>query len=84
MLYGVGKGLKPGEAYPVEEDQGDSYFGDDLDKKGVSSLATPPVAPPTPPPTAPSAPQQPAAPPAPQQPAIGAKQKPQLPPAQNK
>ncbi len=37
-MYGTDKGLKPGEAYPVEEEKGDSYFGDELDRKGVSSL----------------------------------------------
>ena len=35
-MYGSDKGLKPGEAYPVEE--GDKYFGDELDRKGVLSL----------------------------------------------
>lgn len=54
-LYGKDKGLKPGEMYPVEEDEG-SYFGDDLDRKGASSLesgAPPPPA--TPPPAKPEA-----------------------------
>ncbi len=40
-LYGKDKGLKPGEAYEVEDDA--SYFGDDLDRKGVSSLESGPV-----------------------------------------
>jgi hypothetical protein len=36
-MYGKDLGLKPGEAYPVEESS-DSYFGDALDRKGVDSL----------------------------------------------
>jgi hypothetical protein len=38
-MYGKDGGLKPGEAYPVEDS--DSYFGDDLDRKGVNSLEDP-------------------------------------------
>jgi hypothetical protein len=41
-MYGKDQGLKPGEAYPVEESD-DSYFGDKLDRKGVSSLETAPA-----------------------------------------
>ncbi|MCK5560604.1 MAG: hypothetical protein KAJ51_08430, partial [Thermoplasmata archaeon] len=39
-MYGKDMGLKQGEAYPVEEEEAksDSYFGDKLDRKGVSSL----------------------------------------------
>ncbi|WP_455391748.1 hypothetical protein, partial [[Eubacterium] cellulosolvens] len=33
-MYGKDMGLKPGEAYPAEEEKRDSYFGDDLDRKG--------------------------------------------------
>ncbi len=42
-LYGKDLGLKPGEAYPVEDRAGssDNYFGDDLDRKGVSSFEAP-------------------------------------------
>ena len=39
QMYGKDMGLKPGEAYPVEDKE--SYFGDDLDRKGVSSLESP-------------------------------------------
>jgi hypothetical protein len=39
QMYGKDMGLKPGEAYPVEDKDG--YFGDDLDQKGVSSLESP-------------------------------------------
>jgi cyclophilin family peptidyl-prolyl cis-trans isomerase len=51
QLYGKDKGLKPGEMYPVEGDEStETYFGDALDRKGVSSLegATPPPATPAP------------------------------------
>ena len=44
QMYGTDLGLKPGEAYPVEsKEKKDSYFGDELDRKGVSSIeSTPP------------------------------------------
>jgi len=42
QMYGKDMGLKPGEAYPVEDDK-DGYFGDALDRKGVSSFESPPA-----------------------------------------
>jgi hypothetical protein len=70
QLYGKDQGLKPGEAYPVEDDE--SYFGDELDRKGVSSFDSPPPAPPqTPAPTK-------------KEEVTGAEKPPQLPPPESK
>jgi hypothetical protein len=46
-LYGKDMGLKPGEAYPVEggDASTQSYFGDELDRKGVTSLEGPSTTP---------------------------------------
>jgi hypothetical protein len=69
-LYGEDMGLKPGEAYLAEETTGDDYFGDDLDRKGPSSLGG-------------AAPQQDQVPATEQPKAMPEQQKPpELPPAQ--
>jgi hypothetical protein len=65
-LYGKDMGLKPGEAYLAEEAGSDNYFGDALDRKGVSSFEG--TEPPQAMPESEKTPELPPAQPQPQQP----------------